>query len=108
MKENGKMINKMVMEKNNGQMDLNIKDNMKMVKNMVKVYYNLLMGHFIMENSIITIYMEKVICIYIYIKVDMFGQIKENMKDNGIIIKCMDLELLNGQMVKYMMESNIL
>lgn len=36
----------------------------------------------------------------------MFGLIKENMKDNGIIIKCMVLVLLNGQMEKYMMESN--
>lgn len=87
MKENGKMINKMVMERNNGQMVQNIKDNMKMVRNMAKDYYNLQMGHFIMENLIIMIYMEKVFdnnnC-----KVDMFGQIKENMKDNGLTIRC--------------------
>lgn len=60
MKENGKMINKMVMERNNGQMDQNIKDSMKMVRNMVKDCYNLWMDHFIMENLIIMIYMGKV------------------------------------------------
>jgi len=106
MKESGRMINNMVMEKNNGQMVQNIRVYMKMERNMVKVYYNLWMDHFIMENSIIMIYMEKVIYSSNIYKVDMYGQIKENMKDNGIIIKCMVLELLNGQMEKYMMESN--
>lgn len=61
MKESGKMTNNMVMEKNNGQMVQNIRVYMKMERNMVKVYYNLLMDHFIMENSIIMIYMEKVV-----------------------------------------------
>lgn len=38
MKENGKMINKKVLVKKLGQMDLNIKDIIQMEKKMVKEY----------------------------------------------------------------------
>ena len=58
--ENGKMTNNMVMEKNNGLMDPDIRDTMQKGRNMVKGYCNLLMDHITMENLIIMIFMEKV------------------------------------------------
>lgn len=83
MKENGKMIKLMVMEniiikmepnikvngkkisnkglvKNPGQMVLIIRGIMRMEKNMEKDYFNLLRDHFMMESSIIMIFMERV------------------------------------------------
>lgn len=101
------MINNMVMEKNNGQMDQGIKETMLKVRNMVKDYCNLLMDHIMMENLIIMIYMEKVL-INLNIEDFMYGKIKENMKENGLEIKCMDLEQLNGQMEEFMKESIIM
>lgn len=58
--ENGRMINSMVMVKNNGQMDQSIRGIMQKGKNMVRGYCNLLMDHITMENLTIMIYMEKV------------------------------------------------
>ena len=101
------MINNMVMEKNNGQMDQGIRETMLKVRNMVKGYCNLLMDHIMMENLIIMIYMEKVL-INLNIEDFMYGKIKENMKENGLEIKCMDLGRLDGQMEEFMKESIIM
>lgn len=60
IKVNGKKINNKDLVKNPGQMVLIIRGIMKMEKNMGKDYFNLLRDHFMMESSIIMIFMERV------------------------------------------------
>lgn len=60
IKVNGKKINSKDLVKNHGLMVLIIKGIMRMVKNMGKDYFNLLRDHFMMESSIIMIFMERV------------------------------------------------
>ena len=60
IKVNGKKINNKDLVKNHGQMVLIIRGIMRMEKNMEKDYYNLLRDHFMMESSIIMIFMERV------------------------------------------------
>lgn len=60
IKVNGKKINNKDLVKNHGQMVLIIRGIMKMEKNMGKDYFNLLRDHFMMESSIIMIFMERV------------------------------------------------
>lgn len=60
IKVNGKKINNKGLVKNPGQMVLIIRGIMKMEKNMGKDYFNLLRDHFMMESSIIMIFMERV------------------------------------------------
>mgnify|MGYP003611215238 CR=1 FL=1 len=60
IKVNGKKINNKDLVKNHGQMVLIIRGIMRMEKNMEKDYFNLLRDHFMMESSIIMIFMERV------------------------------------------------
>lgn len=74
MKECGKMIYSMVKEQRLGQIILNMKENIKTVKNMDKVLIIIMMVPNIKEIGKKTIYLAMV-----FIR----GQMEENMKVNG-------------------------
>lgn len=80
MKDNGRMIYKMVLELKFGRMVPNMKDFIYKEKNMEKVkYINI---NFFQEN--------------------MFGMILATMKEIGLKIKLVDLEFIFGQMEENM------
>lgn len=80
MKENGLMICKMGTEKKLGKINQPIKVNTKKVKNMDLVFMCGLMEVYIMETGLI---------IKFKVKVTINGQMEDNMKENGLRIKCM-------------------
>jgi hypothetical protein len=87
IRELGKKINKMGLEKKFGQTQLVIKGNIKMVKNAGKAILNGQMDLYILENFKIIIFKERV---YIY------GTTYVDMKEIGKITKWMDLVNLYG------------
>lgn len=89
MLEIGKMIDNMAMEQNNGQMVHITKAIMNMEKNMELVTSVGLMGHAILGNFTITIYMAKVF---------ILGKMVANMKANGRQIECMEKAHSHGLM----------
>ena len=56
------------------------------------------------ENNIINGYGRLTSSYYLTLKANMFGVIIENMKDNGLNIKCKEKESLLGQTEKHMKE----
>jgi len=87
----GKRIDNMDMELRLGPMELNMKETMSQEKNTGSDHLNGVMVQFILVNFIAIIFM---------VKECTLGQIIENMKANGKLIKCMEKEHLLGQMVE--------
>lgn len=92
----GLKINNMAMELRYGQMEVLMKVIMNLVKNMELVLFNGLMEVLILENFIVTTYMEWDCTL---------GTMVENTKENGEQTKCKVMEHLSGKMVVDMLVS---
>lgn len=96
---NGLTINNMVMGSKNGSMGHNMKEILKMDLSKVMEFFFGLMGQIIRVNFI---------SIKLKVTENMYGLIKDNIKDFGKIIRCMERVSLLGQMVEDIKASTLL
>jgi hypothetical protein len=99
IKEIGEKINNTDLVLRHGLMAQDMKVTMNTERNMEQELSSGLTVQCILENSIITIFTERV-CIH--------GVMEESMKVNGEIIKCMEKVLLLGQMAENMLVNTLM
>lgn len=97
MSASGQKINNTEEESKSGQMVLNMKECIKMVRNMAMVPSLLLTALLIPDNFLTMRFPDLV---------NMFGLMEKCMKEHGKEIKCMETESLYGKMAKNMKDSS--